>query len=241
MSDTLLALDGLEKHFGGLPAVRSVDLEVCPGEVVSIIGPNGAGKTTMFNLVTGQLSPTRGRVVLRGEDITSRPPHERAVRGLGRTFQIVQPLESLTVLENVMVGTFLRHPRRRDAEAHALEVLERVDLEAKAHLLASSLTLAGRKRLEVARALATDPQVLLLDEVMAGLNPTEANKAVELFRRLNADGLTILLIEHNLKVVRAFSKHVVVLHHGELIAQGTAEDVLSDPVVIEAYIGGRSG
>lgn len=241
MTGALLKLDNLRKHFGGLHAVDGVDLAVEDGEVVSIIGPNGAGKTTMFNLITGQLRPTKGRVVLEGNDITDRPPHDRARFGLGRTFQIVRPLEALTVLENVMVGSFLRHRRRQQAQAHAWSVLERVGLGDKAQTEAGSLTMVDRKRLEVAGALATDPVILLLDEVMAGLTPTEADAAVALFRELNDDGLTILLIEHNLRVVRAFSQHVVVLHHGAMLAQGTADDVLSNQEVIDAYIGKRRG
>lgn len=233
----LLEVEGVTRRFGGLTAVDRVSFSVGSGEVVSIVGPNGAGKTTLFNLLTGQLRPNSGEIRFRGKTITRMPAHSRARLGLGRTFQIARPLASLTVAENTLVGAFAVDRRRRTAEVRTRHVLEEVELAHRADVLARLLTLAERKRLEVARALATDPTALLLDEVMAGLNPTETDRAVEIVRRLNARGLTILLIEHNLKVVRALAQQVVVLDHGAEIARGTAEQVLRDPRVIEAYLG----
>jgi len=237
MSAPLLRIDEASKRFGGLLAVDSVSFDVAQGEIVSIIGPNGAGKTTLFNLLAGQLTPTSGRVVFDGNDVSRMPPQARARLGFGRTFQISQTLTSLTVLENAMVGAFLRHPRLADAALHAREILDLVGLGARASDKAGALTLNERRRLEVARALATEPRVLLLDEVMAGLNPTEVNQVVELVQRLNASGYTFLVIEHNLKVVRTFSRHVIVLNRGAKLAEGTADAVLADPIVVEAYVG----
>jgi branched-chain amino acid transport system ATP-binding protein len=239
MSAALLKADGLTRRFGGLTAVDGVSFEVEPGELVSIVGPNGAGKTTLFNLLTGQLRPSAGEVYLREQRITRLRPHQRAGLGMGRTFQIVRPLMSLSVRDNAMVGAFLRHRGRRAAERHAMRTLETLGFADRADVPASELTLSERKRLEVARALAGEPQVLLLDEVMAGLNPREAGEAVEIVRRLNAEGLTVLLIEHNLKVVRALAERVIVLDHGATIASGATEDVLQDPQVVEAYLGAR--
>jgi len=227
------------KRFGGLTAVDNVTFDVGRGEIVSIIGPNGAGKTTLFNLVTGQLKPTAGEVSLNGEVINALPPDQRARLGLGRTFQIAKPLVALTALENVMVGSFLHHRRLGGAEAKAHEVLNEVGLAHRAGIRAAQLTLSERRRLEVARALALDPSVILLDEVMAGLNPSEVGAAIALFQRLNTLGLTFLIIEHNLKVVRAFSERVIVLDRGAKIAEGNAEHILSTPEVVTAYLGSR--
>jgi branched-chain amino acid transport system ATP-binding protein len=237
MSAPLLRIDDVSKRFGGLLAVDSVSFDVAQGEIVSIIGPNGAGKTTLFNLLTGQLTPTSGRIAFEGRDVSRMPPQARARLGFGRTFQISQTLTSLTVLENAMVGAFLRHPRLADAALHARDILDLVGLGPRASTKAGALTLNERRRLEVARALATEPRVLLLDEVMAGLNPTEVHQVVELVQTLNASGYTFLVIEHNLKVVRTFSRHVVVLHRGAKLAEGTADSVLADPIVVEAYVG----
>ena len=235
----LLAVETLSRHFGGLKAVDGVSLALYPGEVVAVVGPNGAGKTTLFNLLTGQLRPTTGDVRFQGSSIARLPVHQRARRGLGRTFQIVRPLRSLTVLENVMVGAFAAHRRRRDAERRAQAVLEEVELSHRADALAGGLSLPERKRLEVARAVAGDPVVLLLDEVMAGLNPVESGHAVEIVRRLNRRGLTVLLIEHDLKVVRALAGRVLVLDHGAPIAEGSPERVLEHPDVVAAYLGAK--
>ena len=229
------------KRFGGLTAVNDVSFNVRHGEIVSIIGPNGAGKTTLFNLLTGQLKPTSGDVRFNGNVINGLRPDERAKLGLGRTFQIAKPLPALTALENVMVGAFLRHPKLRAAETKAHEVLREVGLARRANVRASELTLSERRRLEVARALALEPVVILLDEVMAGLNQSEVAEAIDLFRRLNARGLTFLIIEHNLKVVRAFSERVIVIERGAKIAEGNADEILAMPQVITAYLGKRRG
>ena len=234
-----LSVQEVSKRFGGLLAVDTISFDVQPGELVSIIGPNGAGKTTLFNLLTGQLAPSAGRVLLDGQDVSRMAPHQRAACGFGRTFQISQTLTSLTTLENAMVGAFLHRPGLRDAARHAGAMLELVGLGARAGVRAGVLTLSERRRLEVARALATDPRIVLLDEVMAGLNQTEIQDIVDLVQRLNAEGHTFLVIEHNLKVVRQFSHRVIVLHRGAMLAEGTATDVLANPAVVEAYVGKR--
>jgi len=240
LSDSVFfSVRGAVKRFDGLVAVDGVSFDVRRGEVVSIIGPNGAGKTTLFNLLTGQLGVSAGEVSLDGRVLNRLRPDQRARLGLGRTFQIAKPLAALSALENVMVGAFLRHAGLRAAEAKARAVLEEVGLGARAHLRAAELTLSERRRLEVARALALEPQIVLLDEVMAGLNPSEVSEAIALFRRLNQGGLTFLIIEHNLKVVRAFSERVIVLDHGALIAEGSAGEILNAPEVVRAYLGRR--
>ena len=237
MSAELLAVSNVSKHFLGLRAVDDVTLSVKKGEILSIIGPNGAGKTTFFNLLTGQLAPTSGEVRLRGVAINRLAPHARARLGMGRTFQIAKPLIGLNALENVMIGAFLHHPALDAAREKAFAVLEKVGLAQHAGRRAGDLTLSERRRLEVARALALEPEIVLLDEVMAGLNQSEVGQAIELLQGLHASGLTFLIIEHNLKVVRAFSDRVVVLDRGRLIAEGTAEQILSSPEVIKAYLG----
>ena len=237
MSEPLLVAAGVSKHFLGLRAVDEVSLSVTKGEIVSIIGPNGAGKTTFFNLLTGQLAPTTGDVRLRGNTISKLPPHARAQLGMGRTFQIAKPLIALSALENVMIGAFMRHAALATARDKAMAVLEKVGLAHQANRRAGDLTLSERRRLEVARALALEPEIVLLDEVMAGLNQSEVGQAIELLQGLHATGLTFLIIEHNLKVVRAFSERVVVLDRGRMIAEGTADQILSSPEVIKAYLG----
>ena len=230
---------GVAKRFGGLLAVNDVSFDLRHGEIVSIIGPNGAGKTTLFNLLTGQLKPSAGSVSLNGAVINALRPDQRARLGLGRTFQIAKPLAALTALENAMVGSFLRHPQLRGAEAKAYEVLREVGLARRANVRASQLTLSERRRLEVARALALEPVLILLDEVMAGLNQSEVAESIDLFRRLNERGLTFLIIEHNLKVVRAFSERVIVIDRGAKIAEGNADEILAMPQVVTAYLGRR--
>jgi len=237
MSQPLLQVQGVIKRFGGLTAVNDVSFDLARGELVSIIGPNGAGKTTLFNLLTGQLAPSAGTVLFEGRDIGKLSPNRRAQLGLGRTFQISQTLTSLSVIENVMVGAFLHHRGLKAAARRAEEVLHLVGLAERAGIRAGTLTLSERRRLEVARALALDPRIVLLDEVMAGLNPTEVGEVVELVERLNQEGHTFLVIEHNLKVVRRFAKRVIVIDRGAKLAEGTAQDVLADPRVVEAYIG----
>jgi branched-chain amino acid transport system ATP-binding protein len=237
MSADLLTVTGVSKHFLGLRAVDDVSLSVRKGEIVSIIGPNGAGKTTFFNLLTGQLAPTSGEVRLRGERINQLAPHDRARLGMGRTFQIAKPLIALNALENVMIGAFMRHRALGTARDRAMVVLEAVDLAHHARVRAGDLTLSERRRLEVARALALEPDILLLDEVMAGLNQSEVGQSIDLLKKLHGTGLTFLIIEHNLKVVRAFSDRVVVLDRGRLIAEGTADQILNSPEVVKAYLG----
>jgi branched-chain amino acid transport system ATP-binding protein len=237
MSAVMLEARGVGKQFGGLRAVDDVSLSVQEGQILALIGPNGAGKTTLFNLLTGQLAPTEGEVRFLGERVNRLPPHARAQRGMGRTFQIAKPLIALTALENVMIGAFMRQRALAAARDQAMAVLERVGMAHLAARRAGELTLSERRRLEVARALALQPRIVLLDEVMAGLNPSEVQREIELLRQLNAQGLTFLVIEHNLKVVRDFSNQVAVLDRGRLIAQGTADVILNSPAVIEAYLG----
>jgi branched-chain amino acid transport system ATP-binding protein len=234
----LLEIDGLSKSFRGLRAVQRVSFSVPAGEIVGLIGPNGAGKTTLFNMVAGVYAPDSGVVLFQQRPIHRLRPDTICAAGIGRTFQIVKPFAGLSVLDNVLVGAFLREKVPAAARALALQILEKLGLAAKRDQPASALTLPDRKRLEVARALATRPKLLLLDEVMAGLRPTECDQIVGVFRELNrAEGLTILLIEHVMRAVMALARHIVVLHHGEVIARGTPEQVVRDPAVLECYLG----
>jgi branched-chain amino acid transport system ATP-binding protein len=234
----MLRVDGISKSFRGLKAVSQASLDVPAGSIVALIGPNGAGKTTCFNMIAGVFSPDSGKVIFEGKELQGRRPDQVCAAGIGRTFQIVKPFAGLSVLDNVMVGSFLKERTTQGARNVALEVLKKLHLDAKADLPASSLTLPDRKRLEVARALATRPKLLLLDEVMAGLRPTECDLMVEVFRDLNrSDGLTILLIEHVMRAVMALAQQVVVLHHGEIIARGAPAEVVRDPAVLECYLG----
>jgi len=234
----MLSVQGISKSFRGLKAVSNASFDVPQGGIVALIGPNGAGKTTCFNMIAGVFAPDTGNVLYTGTEIHGRRPDEICAAGIGRTFQIVKPFAGLSVLDNVMVGAFLREKTTQGARTLAMQVLRKLHLDAKADMPASSLTLPDRKRLEVARALATRPKLLLLDEVMAGLRPTECDLMVEVFRDLNrSDGLTILLIEHVMRAVMALAGHIVVLHHGEIIARGAPAEVVRDPAVLECYLG----
>ena len=234
----MLEVDGISKSFRGLHAVQNASFEVPKGGIVGLIGPNGAGKTTCFNMIAGVFRPDAGLVRLASRRIDGWRPDEVCAAGIGRTFQIVKPFAGLTVLENVVVGALLQEKDVSAAKKRAAEIMERLGLGAKRDLPASSLTLPDRKRLEVARALATRPKLLLLDEVMAGLRPTECDQIVAVFRELNrAEGLTILLIEHVMRAVMALAQGIVVLHHGEVIARGTPDEVVRNPAVLESYLG----
>ena len=233
----LLEVRSLGKSFRGLRAVANASFEVPEGGLMALIGPNGAGKTTIFNMVAGVYAPDAGEIVFAGSRIDGLRPHRICAAGIGRTFQIVKPFAGLSVLDNVIVGALRREPSVPRARDVAQGILRKLDLLAKKDLPASSLTLPDRKRLEVARSLATGPRLLLLDEVMAGLRPTECNQMVEVFRDLNRGGLTILLIEHVMRAVMALAQQVVVLHHGEIIARGGPGEVVRDPAVLECYLG----
>jgi branched-chain amino acid transport system ATP-binding protein len=234
----LLSLQGVSKRFRGLVAVDAVSFDVAGGELFAIIGPNGAGKTTLFNMIAGTITPDAGSINFADRPIGGLPADVICRRGIGRTFQIVRPFPALTVEDNVIIGALLHSRDVGDARAQARELLRRLDLFDQRHRIAATLTLPDRKRLEVARALATEPRLLLLDEVMAGLRPTESDRMVAILRTLNRDsGLTIVLIEHVMRAVMALASNVLVLDHGVAIAQGKPEAIVRDPAVVQSYLG----
>jgi branched-chain amino acid transport system ATP-binding protein len=239
---TLLEVERLSKSFGGVRAVSDVGFSVAEGELIGVMGPNGSGKTTLFNLITGALSPDGGSIRLAGRAITGWAPHRVCGAGIARTFQLVRPFSGLSALDNVLVGRFYGRAResRRAATAEAERLLALVGLEGKSARPASALTLMDRKRLELARALATEPRLLLLDELMAGLNPAETEAAMALISRLQRDGLTILMVEHIVWALMELSGRIVVLSAGEKIAEGTPAAIAGDPTVIEVYLGGAA-
>ncbi|MBS1116966.1 MAG: livG [candidate division NC10 bacterium] len=233
----ILQAENLTKCFGGLAALKGVSFGIEEGEILGLIGPNGAGKTTLFNVLSGFFRPDEGRVVFAGETVSDLKAPQRCRIGLVRTFQVVKPFASLTVLQNVMVGSFLRTADPGLARERALETMELVGLSGRRDTVAKSLTISDRKRLEVARALATRPRLLLLDEVMAGLNPTELGQMLETLKRIRGRGVTLLVIEHIMAAIMTVSERLLVLHHGEKIADGTPKAVAGDQRVVDAYLG----
>jgi ABC-type branched-chain amino acid transport systems, ATPase component len=233
----VLEADSIKVQFGGLVAVNNVSLSLAPGQVLGLIGPNGAGKSTLFNAITGFAPVRSGKVSFLGQDVTQQPPYIRTRNGMGRTFQTERPYEDLTVLENVLVAAFLKNPKRKDAERVALSALDKVGLLDRAHQLSSDLNLARLRRLELAKALALDPKVLFLDEIMAGLNPPALKEMIEFLRTLTATGMSIVMVEHIMEAIIQLADHVIVLASGNKIAEGTATEVINNEQVIEAYLG----
>ena len=234
----LLSVENVTKKFGGLTAVNEVSLHVNEGEIVGLIGANGAGKTTLFNMIAGAYQVSSGRIVFNGQEIQNMPSHKLAKLGIARTYQIVKPFGNLTMLENTMVGALQKYPRVEKARKKAEEILELVEMTERKVVRGENLNLPEMKRMEVARALATEPKILLLDEVMAGLNPTDSGKVINLIKKINEEsGMTIIIIEHIMKAVMTLSDRIYVLNQGCLIAEGTPEEVSTNPEVIKSYLG----
>lgn len=233
----MLVVSDLRRDFDGLTAVHDLSFTVEPGEIVGLIGPNGAGKTTTFAMLAGFLPPTSGEILFQGKRINEMKPHQVCKLGLTRTFQIVQPFPDMTALENIMVGAYVRHQNTTDAKRKSIEVLERVNLSHKADTLGKDLTLIELKRLEIGKALSTEPSLLLLDEVAAGLKDAEVDNILMLVRQLNKEGITFLIVEHLMKVIMNLSQRIIVLDFGEMIAQGTPQEISKNPAVLAAYLG----
>jgi branched-chain amino acid transport system ATP-binding protein len=236
MADALV-INGLSKRFGGLRAVQDVSFTVKENETLALIGPNGAGKTTSFHLITGFHRPDAGSVMAYGREIVGLKPHDICALGLARTFQVAKPFGAMTALSNVMTGAFLRHKNNAVAREKAREAIDFVGLSAREQTAAKDLTTIDQRRLEMARALATEPRLLLLDEVMAGLNPAEIDQAVALIGKLSGKGLTIVIVEHVMRAIMAVARHIVVLDHGQKIAEGSPKEIVENPEVIRAYLG----
>lgn len=237
MSEYILEVNSVTKKFGGLKAVDNARFKVEKKEIVGLIGPNGAGKTTLFNVISGYYAPSSGKVIFKGKDISGKQPYKLAELGIGRTFQVVKPFPGLSVLENTIIASFCKYPRKSDAEKHAWKILEFTGLAENAEKHASDLTLGGRKRLEISKALALEPELLLLDEVMAGLNPTEADHTIDLVLKMRDQGISILIVEHIMRVMMNLSDRIVVLNFGKQIGEGTPAEVAENSEVITAYLG----
>lgn len=237
MAEKILEINHLQKKFGGLIAVNDVNIEVQEGEIVGLIGANGAGKTTLFNMIAGFFKPSDGKVIYKGKDITGAPSHKVCHMGIGRTYQIVRPFASLSVLENTMVGALIRDPNVETAREKALHILEFLGMAHRQDVAGKDLNLPELKRMELARALATDPKLLLLDEVMAGLTPSDSAIVIDLVRKINESGVSIIIIEHVMKAVMTLSDRIYVLNQGRLIAQGKPKEVSENPDVIKSYLG----
>jgi branched-chain amino acid transport system ATP-binding protein len=233
----LLSAENVSKRFGSFTAVAAADLQIQAGEIVGLIGPNGAGKSTLFNCIAGDIAPSGGRILFDGIDVTHAPAERHAQLGIGRTFQVPATFEDMTILDNIMVGAFLRHPGHAAARERAWEVIEMTGLAAQAQQRARSLGTPGRKRLEIARVLAAGPRLMLLDEALAGLTPAEIQRALALVRAIHQLGVTLIIVEHIMEVILTLAQRVLVFNQGRIIASGAPQQVVNDPTVIEAYLG----
>jgi branched-chain amino acid transport system ATP-binding protein len=234
---SFLDVKKVSRFFGGLSALTNVSFEVNKGDIVGLIGPNGAGKTTLFNVVNGFYKPSKGEVFFRGRTISGLKPHQICQQGIARTFQVVKPLQRMSVFDNVLASAFLRTTSRIEAAELALDILQFTGLSEERNTISKGLPLGMRKRLEIARALATQPELLLLDESFAGLNPTELNESIQIIRKIREKGITIMIIEHHMKVIMSLSDRIVVLNYGEKVAEGTPQEIRHNPLVVEAYLG----